>query len=96
MYWLFSGVNVVQSQSVDSTDAPWDRDVTVVASSNNNDSRSRSNPGGRQKTVDNDIAETNVTRTTVTNSTVVYESGNSRLTGAISYRKLSRIFLNLT
>ena len=81
-HWLLIVVADDQSQRVDIADASWDPDATVVANSNN--SSSSSSLDRRQKAADSIVIETAVRPAMNTNSTVISDAENSRLTGAIS------------
>lgn len=73
----FVDVYADQSQSVDSTDASWDRDVTQLAGNSR---------GDRGKTADSDVTATAaVTRDVNTISTDNCRAENSRLSGINSY-----------
>ena len=75
----FVGVIGNRLQRVDIPVAPWDRDVTAVASSNENNSTS--NRDGCRRAVDSDVVEADVRRATNIKSSVIHDAENSRLTG---------------
>ena len=78
------------SQSVDDTDAPWDRDDTQVARSND-DIR---NPDDRRRSVYNNVTDTDVTPAVNTNPSVSNEVEKSRLTGVINLPVIAARELN--
>jgi len=72
-------LNDVQWQSVDSADASWERDVTAVASSNDDNN----NQGNDRRTAGNAVDDTRDTPTITEHLSVMCAADSNRLTGAV-------------
>ena len=91
---LFLGACDDHTQSVDSTDAPWNRDATVVA--NSNDHSSSSNREDVRGTVDEyiNVAENTNEMAVNNHSTTSCDAENNRLTGVINHSVVINLIIH--